>query len=275
MKANPLRAGVARGELQIGTWVNMMRNPASMTMFKQAGLDFVRIDMEHSSPSIETVADFAAMGRALDFPVMVRPPEANREWITRLLDIGIYNIHCPQVDTPQHAAEIVAASRYTPRGSRGMSGGSPGNDFDTSMPMMERLKFTNDQVFITVMFESAQAFEHVDEIAAMDGIDALTVGPQDLAQDLGVFGTPDQDRVLDEKRTQIVEAANKYDKFCPGRSDRFPIVLCPRSIPGGRVSGCTALFHPGCCQSCCQTLSARLNTASIALAICPCVPGTV
>ena len=214
MKANPLRAGVARGELQIGTWVNMMRNPASMTMFKQAGLDFVRIDMEHSSPSIETVADFAAMGRALDFPVMVRPPEANREWITRLLDIGIYNIHCPQVDTPQHAAEIVAASRYTPRGSRGMSGGSPGNDFDTSMPMMERLKFTNDQVFITVMFESAQAFEHLDEIAAMDGIDALTLGPQDLAQDLGVFGTPDQDRVLDEKRTQIVEAANKYDKTC-------------------------------------------------------------
>ena len=104
MKANPLRAGVARGELQIGTWVNMMRNPASMTMFKQAGLDFVRIDMEHSSPSIETGSDFAAMGRALDFPVMVRPPEANREWITRLLDIGIYNIHCPQVDTPQHAA---------------------------------------------------------------------------------------------------------------------------------------------------------------------------
>ena len=214
MKANPLRAGVARGELQIGTWVNMMRNPASMTMFKQAGLDFVRIDMEHSSPSIETVSDFAAMGRALDFPVMVRPPEANREWITRLLDIGIYNIHCPQVDTPQHAAEIVAASRYTPRGSRGMSGESPGNDFDTSMPMMERLKFTNDQVFITVMFESAQAFEHLDEIAAMDGIDALTLGPQDLAQDLGVFGTPDQDRVLDEKRTQIVEAANKYDKTC-------------------------------------------------------------
>ena len=78
MKANPLRAGVARGELQIGTWVNMMRNPASMTMFKQAGLDFVRIDMEHSSPSIETVSDFAAMGRALDFPVMGRPPEANR-----------------------------------------------------------------------------------------------------------------------------------------------------------------------------------------------------
>ncbi len=214
MRANPLKAGVERGELQIGTWVNMLRNPASLTMFKQAGLDFVRLDMEHSSPSIETVADFAVMGRALDLPVMVRPPEANREWITRLLDVGIYNLHCPQVDTPGHAAEIVAASRYTPRGSRGMSGAGPGNDFDVSMPLMDRLKFTNDQVFITVMFESAQAFEHLDEIASMDGIDALTLGPQDLAQDLGMFGTPDQDRVLDEKRTLIVEAAKKYGKTC-------------------------------------------------------------
>ncbi len=215
MKTNPLKAGVERGELQIGTWVNMMRNPASLTMFKQAGLDFIRLDMEHSGPSIETVADFAAMGRALGFPVMVRPPEANREWITRLLDVGIYNLHCPQVDTPEHAAEIVSASRYTPRGSRGMGGANSGNDFDvTSMPIMERFKFTNDQVFITVMFESAQAFEHVDEIASMDGIDALTLGPQDLAQDLGVFGTPDQDRVLDEKRMQIIEAANKYGKTC-------------------------------------------------------------
>ena len=214
MKANPLKAGVERGEFQIGTWVNMLRNPASMTMFKETGIDFVRLDMEHSGPSIETIADFASMGRALDLPVMVRPPEANREWITRLLDLGIFNILCPQVDTPEHAAEIVAASRYTPRGSRGMGGATPGNDFDVSMPVLYRLKFTNDQVFITVLFESAQAFEHLDEIASMDGIDSLSIGPQDLAQDLGVFGTPDQDRVLDEKRAEILAATKKYGKTC-------------------------------------------------------------
>jgi 2-dehydro-3-deoxyglucarate aldolase/4-hydroxy-2-oxoheptanedioate aldolase len=213
VKANPLKAGVERGELQIGTWVNMLRNPAWLTMFKQAGLDFIRLDMEHSSPSIETVADFAVMARALDFPVMVRPPEASREWITRLLDIGIYNLICPQVDTPEQAAEIADASRYTPRGSRGMSGTSPGNDFDTSgMPVMDRLKFTNDQVFITVLLESAQGFEHLDAIAATDGIDVLSLGPQDLAQDLGVYGTPDQEPALDEKRTQIIEAASKHGK---------------------------------------------------------------
>ena len=52
MRANPMRAGVERGELQIGTWVNMIRNPAILTLMKSAGLDFARIDMEHSSPSI-------------------------------------------------------------------------------------------------------------------------------------------------------------------------------------------------------------------------------
>jgi len=205
---------VERGEFQIGTWVNMLRNPASMTMFKETGIDFVRLDMEHSAPSIETIADFASMGRALDLPVMVRPPEANREWITRLLDLGIFNILCPQVDTPEHAAEIVAASRYTPQGSRGMGGATPGNDFDVSMPVLDRLKFTNDQVFITVLFESAQAFEHLDEIVSMDGIDSLSIGPQDLAQDLGVFGTPNQDRVLDEKRAEILAATKKHGKTC-------------------------------------------------------------
>ena len=95
-----------------------------------------------------------------------------------------------------------------------MGGALPGNDFDVSMPVLDRLKFTNDQVFITVLFESAQAFEHLDEIASMDGIDSLSIGPQDLAQDLGVFGTPDQDRVLDEKRAEILAATKKHGKTC-------------------------------------------------------------
>ena len=102
-----MRAGVARGELQIGTWVNMARNPAILSLLKAAGLDFARVDMEHSSPSMETIADMALLARAIDFPIAVRPPKANREWITRLLDAGVWNLHCPQVESTAHAAEIV------------------------------------------------------------------------------------------------------------------------------------------------------------------------
>jgi len=214
MRGNPVRAAVGRGEVQIGTWVNMVRNPAILPVLKAAGLDFARVDMEHASPSIETIADMALLARAIDFPIVVRMPEANREWITRLLDAGVWNLHCPQVDTPEQAAEIARASRYSPRGSRGMMGLSAATDFETGTSATERMAFANDQVFVTVMLESAGAFDHLDEIASMDGIDALTLGPTDLAQDLGVFGTPDEKRVLDERRNMIVEAANKYGKTC-------------------------------------------------------------
>lgn len=214
MRGNPVRAAVERREVQIGTWVNMVRNPAILPVLKAAGLDFARVDMEHSAPSMETIADMALLARAIDFPIVVRMPEANREWITRLLDAGVWNLHCPQVDTPEQAAEIVKASRYAPRGSRGMMGLGPATDFESGMPPTERMAFANEQVFVTVMLESGQAFEHLDEIASMDGIDALTLGPTDLAQDLGVFGTPDQGKVLDERRQMIVEAANKYGKTC-------------------------------------------------------------
>lgn len=212
MKANPVRAAIANGQVQYGTWVNMVRNPAILPLLKAAGLDFARVDMEHASPSIETVADMALLARALDFPIVVRPPEANREWITRLLDAGVWNIHCPQVETAEQAAEIVAASHYTPMGSRGMTGPSGGTDFESGGTVAERFAFANEQVFVTVMFETVGAFDHLEEIAAMPGIDALTLGPTDLAQDLGVYGTPEMGPALDELRQKIIDAANRHGK---------------------------------------------------------------
>ena len=214
MRGNPLRAALDRGELQIGTWINLVHNPAVLTLLKSAGLDFARVDMEHSSPSMETIANMAMLARALDFPIVVRPPKANREWITRLLDVGVWNLHCPQIESARHAAEIVAASRYAPKGLRGNAGHSPGTDYDTKRTAGERRAFANAQVVVTVMFETAAAFDDLDEIAAMDGIDALTIGPADLAQDLGVFGTSDQARVLDEKRDLVLAAARRHGKTC-------------------------------------------------------------
>ena len=83
MKRNPLKKALSEGRIQIGTWVNMIRNPAVLTLLQAAGLDYARVDMEHSSPSIETIANMALLARALEFPIVVRPPDGNREWITR------------------------------------------------------------------------------------------------------------------------------------------------------------------------------------------------
>ena len=188
---------------RLGTWLNLARNPAILTLLKSAGLDFARVDMEHSSPSIETVADMAVLARALDFPLIVRPPAGNREWITRLLDVGVWGLHVPQIDTPEIAREVARFARYAPRGQRGMAGMSPATNFSGVL---------NHDVHITIMLESAQAFSKLDEIVSVDGIDAVTLGPSDLAQSLGVYGTPDQARVIDEHRDRLIATARAHGK---------------------------------------------------------------
>jgi 2-keto-3-deoxy-L-rhamnonate aldolase RhmA len=211
MNDNAYRIRAERGDVQLGTWVTMIRTPAVLTLLKAAGLDFARVDMEHSPFSMETVADMAALARALDFPLVVRPPEGNREWITRLLDAGVWNLHVPQVDTPEQAAAVAACCRYAPLGERGMYGFGPHTMYETLAPA-EHMAAANARVHVTAMLETRRAFERLDEIAAVPGIDALTIGPTDLAQDLGVLGTPAQRETLDRHRRRLVEAARKHGK---------------------------------------------------------------
>jgi 2-keto-3-deoxy-L-rhamnonate aldolase RhmA len=208
---NAYRARAERGEIQLGTWITMIRTPSVLGLLQAAGLDYARLDLEHSSFSIETVADMAALARALDFPLVVRPPEGNREWITRLLDAGVWNLHIPQVENAQQAAEVVAATRYAPLGSRGMYGSGPHTGFRVRPPA-EHMATANARVHVTAMLESKHAFDHLDAIAAVPGIDALTIGPTDLAQDLGVLGAPSQRDVLREHRVRLGEAARKHGK---------------------------------------------------------------
>jgi 2-keto-3-deoxy-L-rhamnonate aldolase RhmA len=211
VNANAYRVRAERGEVQIGTWVTMIRTPAILTLLQAAGLDFARVDMEHSPFSMETVADMATLARALDFPLVVRPPAGNREWITRLLDAGVWNLHVPQVDTPEQAAVVASCCRYAPVGERGMYGFGPHTEYRT-LPPGEHMAAANARVHVTIMLETKRAFDRLDEIAAVPGIDALTLGPTDLAQDLGVLGTPAQRQVLDAHRRRLVDAARKHGK---------------------------------------------------------------
>jgi 2-keto-3-deoxy-L-rhamnonate aldolase RhmA len=208
MRTNPFVAGLKRGDIQIGTWINMVHSPAILALLQSAGLDYARVDMEHSAPSIETIGDMALLARALGFPILVRPPSADREWVTRLLDVGVWGLHIPQVDTPAIAASVVESARYAPLGMRGMAGIGPHNDFTPGADLSE----LNEQVHITVMLESRQAFSHLDEIIATPGIDAVTLGPHDLAQDLGIFGTPGEKAVIDDHREQMIASAKRHGK---------------------------------------------------------------
>jgi 2-keto-3-deoxy-L-rhamnonate aldolase RhmA len=190
MNSNPMRAALTAGRPQIGTWLTMVRNPEILSLMKAAGLDFARVDMEHTALTIERIADMALVSRALDFPIAVRPPKANREWITRLLDIGVWNLHCPQVENLDHAKEIVAASRYAPMGLRGNGGLSVSTGFDGTLSAAAKRENANRQVFVTVMFETGAAFKDLDAIAALPA------------------------KVIDEHRDRVLAACKKHGKVC-------------------------------------------------------------
>jgi 2-keto-3-deoxy-L-rhamnonate aldolase RhmA len=212
VKANPLKAALRNGRVQIGTWVMLVRNPAVIPFLKSVGLDFAKADMEHTPISLETVADMAIAARSLDFSLVVRPPEGNREWITRLLDAGVWNLYIPQVHTPELAREIVNIARHAPIGNRGTFEPGPQNDYSLPDEPTARLEYLNEQVHITVMLESIESFRHLDEIVGMPGIDAVGMGPADLAQELGIYDTAEEPKVIEEYKHRLKLAAKKHGK---------------------------------------------------------------
>ena len=213
MNPNPFRKRYEQNDIQIGTWVTTFAQPSILRLLKSAGLDFACVDLEHSGISIEAIAQMAIVANALQFPIIVRPPVASREWITRLLDIGVWNILCPQVVSAAHAQEVVDAARYSPAGSRGSHSFGPAMDF---MPVDRESwrRFANQQVFIIALLETQSALTELEEIAATAGIDALMVGPADLAQDLGFGGSFDH-AAIRQISNQVATAALRHNKKCP------------------------------------------------------------
>jgi len=123
----------------------------------------------------------------------------------------VWNLHCPGVDTAEQAHEVAKATHYAPAGERGMAGFGPHTEYRRFAPS-EHMAMANARVHVTIMLESKDAFERLDEIASVPGIDAMTIGPTDLAQNLGVLGTPRQGPVLTEHRQRLAAAANKHGK---------------------------------------------------------------
>ena len=207
--SNPLKRGLKEGRVQLGTWIMLVRTPSILTLLHSVGLDFARLDMEHTPVSLETVADMAGLARALDFGLCVRIPEGRRVWISRVLDAGVRNLYVPQIHNAEMAAEVVDAARYAPAGNRGTFEPGPHNDYQDDPQDLAAL---DEQVHISVMLESKEAFRNIDEIAQVPGIDTLAIGPADLAQELGVYGTSDEWQCLEDYKYQLREAALASNK---------------------------------------------------------------
>lgn len=207
---NSVKEKLARGEVVSSMTVRLVANIEIVRLIKTAGFDSFYVDLEHSSLSLETTSQLAVMALAADLPCFVRLPENRGEYIQRVLDGGASGIIAPGVRSAAEARAVVAAAKYPPLGARGASGGLPHLQF-RSFPTAEAWQAMNDATMVVVMFESAEALDKAEEIAAVDGVDMVMIGTNDLMGDLGVPGQFDHPKVK-EAYARTIGACRRHGK---------------------------------------------------------------
>ena len=209
MSARPnLRARLRAGETVYGTFLNS-GSPLAAELCARAGFDWVIIDLEHGAATeADLLAHLYAVGGTAT-AALVRPQSGERLRIGRALDLGADGIMLPRIDTPEQAREAVDWLRWPPDGGRGLAlltrGAELGEVGHAS------IRALNQRVVGIVQVESPSAVEHAPEIAAIDGVDVLFVGPTDLSHSMGVPGQFDDPSFLEALRSVVAatEAAGK------------------------------------------------------------------
>lgn len=175
-----------------GMWV-CSGSPLIAELCAGAGLDWLLVDAEHSPNGLESI--LAQLQAIHGYPVhtMVRPPVNDAALIKQYLDLGAQNLLIPMVHSAQDAEAAVAATRYPPEGVRGVGSALARAARWNRVP--DYLSNASDTVSVTVQIESTKAVEAVEEILAVNGVDAIFVGPSDLAASMGVLGQQEHPEV--------------------------------------------------------------------------------
>ncbi len=198
----------SEGDLLTGLWV-ALANPHSAEICAGAGFDWILIDAEHGPNDIPLIAtQLAAVTRHPAHPV-VRLPVGESWLIKQALDIGAQTLMIPMVETAEQAVLMAKALRYPPFGIRGM-GASLGRASDFGR-ITDYAETANDQVCLIAQIESRLGVENAEAILATEGVDAVLIGPADLAADMGYRGRATVPEVMETVEALIgkIKAAGK------------------------------------------------------------------
>jgi 4-hydroxy-2-oxoheptanedioate aldolase len=192
--------------------VRLSRSIEIARIAKTAGFDMLYIDLEHSPLTLDATGHICMS--CLDLGVMpaVRVPANTPDYISRILDAGALGIIAPHVRSAAEAREVVKAAKLPPKGERSNTGAFPHLHY-RSYPASETAKAINDATMVIVQFESADCLPQADEIVAVEGVDIVLVGLNDMLGDMGLAGQYDHPKVREIYET-VIAACRRHGKHC-------------------------------------------------------------
>src|SRR5262245_30844573 len=190
---NPVKARMASGDVALGMIVRLARSGDIARIAKATGHDFIFIDRQHSLFSLETVGHIAQAALGCGVAPLVRARSCDDPDTPMILDNGATGIIFPDVNSAAEAKRAVDACKFAPIGKRSVSGGYPIFDF-RPLPLADSVAALNGSTLVVCMIETREGLANVEEIAAVEGVDVLHVGCNDLLTAMGkpgAFGDPE------------------------------------------------------------------------------------
>ena len=181
---NDFKRAIAAREPQLGIWSSLTSNLLA-EILGDAGFDWILFDTEHAPNDLQQLIGQLQAIRGTSVQAMVRPAANDPVLIKRVLDIGFRNVLVPFVQTAEDAALAVTATRYPPKGIRGVSAYQRNNGYGRIKSYFEQI---DDNITVAVQIETKEAITNLQSIAATPGVDAIFVGPGDLAASFGHLG---------------------------------------------------------------------------------------
>ena len=217
MKKNRMKEKLRAGEPVYGVSV-MIPSPQIVEMVGAAGFDWVLLDCEHGTLTLESVELMAMAAEACGITAIARPVTRSPEHILQVLDRGVMGVQVPHVNTAEDARQVIAAVKYHPLGQRGLAAGTRAAVYDSHGTLADHVKAANEATLIAIQIEDEAAVRNIDELLKVDGIDVFFVGPSDLSQSMGHPGNP--------KAPAVAEAINSSFRktVAAGRTPGTPAV---------------------------------------------------
>lgn len=191
---NRFKEKLRNGQVAFGQMVLELFTPGIGPMLSACGMDFVIYDMEHGRCDIALASDMIASCRGTEIVAMVRVPDLDMAPVSRLLDLGARGIMIPRVETRAQMEQAVAGLKYAPEGRRGVALGIAHDMYRPGGPSF--FAEANDDTAVIALLETQRAFDNLDEIVSVPGLDVAWMGHYDLTVSMGIPAQFDHPRFL-------------------------------------------------------------------------------